>query len=228
MNKKILLAMVASVFLITIITALTLQQNQEADIKIVCINAGYCSSTTVCNISIFAPDQTLLVSSLRGTQAADLGSFNFTINSTLTSQIGEYIVGGFCVDGSVTNVIDFTFDVTPSGAEKISDGEGSSLFAIVIILIILTIFFIIGTIFIQNIPFKVFLGSMSALMLVATIGFGVTIMQQLFGANTFLVDSYTLFFRVLVIMLGGAGAGLILYLVVVSLTAFNKNRGLKE
>ena len=107
--------MFVGIFLISIASALTFQQNKEVDIKIVCINAGFCSSTTDCNVSVFAPDQTTLLSGVQGTATANLAEYNFTLNSTQTSQFGEYIVGGFCLDGSVTNVIDFTFDVTADG-----------------------------------------------------------------------------------------------------------------
>ena len=103
------------IFLVALISGLTFQQSIEVDIKIVCINAGYCTSSAVCNVSIFAPDQTTLLDGIQATQAASLAFYNVTLNSTQTVQIGEYSVGGFCKDGSVTQLIDFSFDVTPTG-----------------------------------------------------------------------------------------------------------------
>lgn len=114
-HKKILAGIFVGIFLISLVTALTFQQNREVDLKIVCINAGFCSVATNCNLSIFAPDQTTLRSGIQATQSANLASYNITLNSSQTSQLGEYSVGGFCVDGSVTNVIDFNFDVTADG-----------------------------------------------------------------------------------------------------------------
>ncbi len=103
------------IFLVALVSGLTFQQNKEVDIRIVCINAGFCSSTTDCNVSVFAPDQTTLLSGVQATPTANLASYNITLDSTQTSQFGEYTVGGFCLDGSVTNVIDFTFDITANG-----------------------------------------------------------------------------------------------------------------
>lgn len=119
------------------------------------------------------------------------------------------------------------FDVTESGA-IIGEGEGIILFGLILILILTTIFFLIAAMYIQNLPFKIFLGSLSVLMLISTIGFGVTIMQQLFGIFTNIVSGYSLFFRLFIILLGGAGIGLVLFLVVFALKMFNKSRGLIE
>ena len=114
-HKKILAGIFVGIFLISLATALTFQQNEEVDVRIVCINAGFCSSTTNCNVSIFAPNQEILLSGIQATPTANLASYNFTLNSTQTSQLGQYSVGGFCLDGSVTNIIDFTFDITADG-----------------------------------------------------------------------------------------------------------------
>ncbi len=114
-EHKITAFIILGIFFLSLTSALTFQQSTEANVKLVCINAGYCSSTTTCNVSVFAPDQTTLLDAVTATQAATLGSFNFTLTSDQTEQLGEYSVGGFCLDGSVTNVIDFTFDVTADG-----------------------------------------------------------------------------------------------------------------
>ena len=114
-HKKLLVGILMGIFLVALVSGLTFQQNKEVDIRIVCINAGFCSSTTDCNVSVFAPDQTTLLSGVQATPTANLASYNITLDSTQTSQFGEYTVGGFCLDGSVTNVIDFTFDITANG-----------------------------------------------------------------------------------------------------------------
>ena len=101
----------------TIISSLTFQQDTEVDIKIVCINAGYCTSTAVCNVSVFSPNDITLLNGIQTTQSSNLAFHNFTLNSTQTSSLGEYSVGGFCKDGSVTQLIDFDFDVTADGKE---------------------------------------------------------------------------------------------------------------
>lgn len=117
MIKKILSIMFISIFLISLVSALTFEQNKQVDIKIVCINAGYCSATSVCNVSVFSPSEVVLLDGIQATRAANLAFHNFTLNSTQTSELGQYRVGGFCKDGSVTQLIDFDFDVTQTGKE---------------------------------------------------------------------------------------------------------------
>ena len=208
-------------------TNFVFQQNTIVDLKISCFNTAnnFCNSSVICNATILRPNHEVVIDNKQMT--FNTAFFNLTLNETDTSVLGRHSTIGICT-GNTTGFSTFTFDITPSGAVPITPGEGSTLFGIIIILVLLTIFFTIATIVIPNIPFKVFLGSMSVLMLVATIGFGVTVMQQLFGTNTILISGFTLFFRVFVILLGAAAAGLILYLVFVALTAFNRNRGIKE
>ncbi len=116
-HKKILAGIFVGIFLITIISSLTFQQNNDVDVKIVCINAGFCSSSAFCNVSVFSPNDITLLDGIQATQSPNLAFYNFTLNSTQTSSLGKYSVGGFCKDGSVTQVIDFNFDVTADGKE---------------------------------------------------------------------------------------------------------------
>ncbi len=116
-EHKITAFIILGIFFLSFGSALSFQQSQEVDVKLVCINAGYCSTATVCNVSVFNPDELVLLDAITATQAASLGSFNFTLTSDQTGELGEYRVGGFCQDGSVTNIIDFTFDVTADGKE---------------------------------------------------------------------------------------------------------------
>lgn len=115
--KKIFALVFISIFLVSIASAQTLKQNTQSDVLIVCINNGYCSSTTVCNASVFDPDNLVIKDGVQATQASSLAYFNITLNSTQTSKLGEYQVTGFCKDGSVAKEIDFPFTVTKTGKE---------------------------------------------------------------------------------------------------------------
>ena len=116
--KKIFAALLLGVFLISLVSAqLIFKQSEEVDIKIVCINAGFCSVATQCNVSVFSPTETTILDGVQATQAASLAFHNITLNSTQTEELGEYRVGGFCKDGSVTQVVDFVFDITKTGTE---------------------------------------------------------------------------------------------------------------
>ena len=147
MNKKILIIMFIGIFLISLVSALTFTQNEEVDINIVCINAGYCTASAICNASIFDPDNIIILDGVQATQSISLAYFNITLNSTQTSKLGEYQVSGFCKDGSVTQIIDFIFIITQTGT-ILETGESLTYFILafgVLILFIISFYFMIST-----------------------------------------------------------------------------------
>jgi len=115
-HKNLFTILLVSIFLISLVSADTVyQQSRDAEVIIVCINAGFCSASAQCNVSVFDPDNVALVSGIEATQSADLAFYNVSLNSTQTAKLGEYTVAGFCKDGSVTQVVDFSIFVTISG-----------------------------------------------------------------------------------------------------------------
>jgi len=138
-HKDLTIILVLAVLLIPFISgALTFQKNTEVDIKIVCINAGYCSAASQCNVSVFAPNDSALLDGIEATRSASGAFHNFSLSTNQTDDLGTYRVGGFCKDGSVTQLIDFTFDVTPTGF-SLSTGQ-----AIIYIIFIAGMFFVFG------------------------------------------------------------------------------------
>ena len=146
-----------------------------------------------------------------------LSAGNFSVSDLYSFNI-------YCNKSEIGGFADGLFEVTESGS-ILKEGEGFVLFGIILILILVTILFLVATIFIENPPFKVFLGSLAVLILIATLGFGVTIMQQLFGTFTNIVSSYTLFFRLFMVLLGGAGISLVFFLVVFAMKLFSQSKG---
>jgi len=224
--NKILLTLILGVFLISFASAEiqtlgTFPVNEEINLIQICSNCTFNNITY-----IFLPDSTLINFNIQMTK--DGTFYNYTLNSGNVTQLGEYIINGIGDLDGVDTDWNYNLFVTTSGAERINEGEGFTLFSIILILIMTIIFFIIATIFVNNFAFKVFFGSLSVLLLISTIGFGVTIMQQNFGAFSNLVSGYSLFFRLFMILLGAAGIGLIFFLVVFSLKMFNRSRGLIE
>jgi hypothetical protein len=147
--KKILVIIFLGIFLISLTSALTFKQSEQADIKIVCINAGYCTASAVCNASVFDPDNIVILDGVEATQSPSLAFYNITLNSTQTSKLGQYSVAGFCKDGSVTQLIDFNFDVTITG-HIVDTGE---TFRYIMILVFLFVLFCIGLYFSIIIPY---------------------------------------------------------------------------
>ena len=224
--KKLLLTLVLVSFLISFASAEiqtlgTFKLGEDINLIQTCANCTFNNIT-----SILSPNSTEIIGTFQMTKVGSV--YNFTLNSGNTTQLGEYIINGIGDLDGVNTIWNYNLFVTPSGAKRINQGEGNTLFGIIIILVLVTIFFSISTMYIKNPAFKVFLGSMSILMLISTIGFGVTIMQQLFGTNPTLISGFSLFFRLFMILLGAAGIGLVIFLVVFALKMFNKSRGLIE
>lgn len=84
--------------------------NEELDIKITCLNDGYCSNTSFCNINIKDPDSNLIVANQNMTNQISYHNYTITPNST-----GLYTVTGFCKDGSISNEIYYLFLITGDG-----------------------------------------------------------------------------------------------------------------
>ncbi len=224
--KKIFLTLILSMFLISFASAEiqtlgTFKLGEDINLIQTCSNCTFNNIT-----SVLYPNSTQIIGEFVMTKTGSV--YNFTLTSGNATLLGEYIVNGIGDLDGVNTVWNYNLFVTTSGAERINEGEGMTLFSIILILIITIIFFTLATIFVQNKAFKVFFGSLSILLLISTIGFGVTIMQQLFGTFTNLVSGYSLFYRLFIILLMGAGVGLIVFLVVFALKAFNKSRGLVD
>lgn len=95
------------------------EQDTDIDLKVTCVNentGGYCSSTATCNITIYNPDSTLIVSN--ALMDDNTAYYNYTLNATYSNQLGDYSGNILCIDGSNSQTQDFTFLITPSGKEN--------------------------------------------------------------------------------------------------------------
>lgn len=150
--KKILLTL-SIIFLLTMMPSFVnaeefvYEQNTEANLIIVCINNGFCSSSAICNASVFDPDSNVIKDNVQATQSVSLASYNITLNTSETSKLGEYKLAGFCKDGSVSKEVNYPFWITPNGT-KITTPE-SRIYLIlafgVLILFLISFYFMIVT-----------------------------------------------------------------------------------
>lgn len=132
--KKILSILILSLFLINCVSALVHKQNTILDLKITCLNDGYCSNESFCNINILDPNANLIVTNQNMTY--NITYYNYTITPT---EIGNYCVSGFCRDGELSDKIDFCFLVSTDGNElSIQD----SLVRIFLILFFISLLFV--------------------------------------------------------------------------------------
>lgn len=106
---------------------------EELDIKITCINGGYCSSESYCNINIIDPDENLIVT---GQNMTNQDSFhNYTISPNKT---GTYKVEGFCIDGEDSEEIDFPLSITQTGTD-LTQAKAWLYITILVLSILLTL-----------------------------------------------------------------------------------------
>ena len=99
-----------SIFFISLAQAQGYTLNEELDVKVVCLNDGYCSNDSFCNVNIIDPNSNLIVTNQNMTN--QISYHNYTI---LPNETGEYQIRGFCKDGVVSEEIDFNLEVTGDG-----------------------------------------------------------------------------------------------------------------
>ena len=112
------LILLAFVPMISAVETLTYQINTNITIRESCHNNGtLCSSSALCNISIFNPKGVNLADNLAMTQNPSLAFFNFTINSTQIDTVGFYRYDIVCSDGGNANFGSFNLQVTGGGVD---------------------------------------------------------------------------------------------------------------
>ncbi|MCK4648059.1 hypothetical protein KAT51_00905 [bacterium] len=127
------------VFLLSFISATGIfyEIDTEANITVVCLNEGYCSSSSYCNINIEDPEGNLIVVNQNMTN--QISFHNYTINLTA---IGDYGVSGFCADGIWTKQIDFSFGVNYLGEEPPTGFDGRFILLLFFVsLVVMLIYF---------------------------------------------------------------------------------------
>jgi len=89
--------------------------NEIIDYKKPCLNNGtYCSSSSVCNYTIFNPDNSLLIDNQRATNNGAYHNLTFT-----TTEIGIHQVDMVCNDGNLNGAETMYFEITGSGFHNI-------------------------------------------------------------------------------------------------------------
>lgn len=121
----------------------------------------------------------------------------------------------------------FTLILLPL-TSALTSGEGTIIFASIFSLSVIVVFFLILSIIITNGPMKVFFMSMSFLTILASVGMGVSVMQEFFSSLTNIVEAYGQFYILLVTLTAAGFFALIIWLIIVSVKSFNINRGLVD
>lgn len=117
------------------------RQNNVVDIREPCYNNGtYCSASAYCNISIWNPNQNIIIS---GATMDNNGAYhNYSLNTTQTSLIGLYEASITCTDNSLSSFNNYWFKLTPSG-ETADSGEATILLVILGVMVGFAAFFLV-------------------------------------------------------------------------------------
>lgn len=140
----------------------TYQVNTDVDIKITCLNNGYCSSASYCNINVMDPIGNLTVDGQNMTYQTSY--HNYTINAT---ELGTYDVTGFCLDGTDSERVDYTFDVTLNG-NPTPENMPIFLSGLVLLIFVTACFFLYLSSIMNETAFKIFFLLASVVFLMAS------------------------------------------------------------
>jgi hypothetical protein len=172
-----------------------------------------------CNLTSLKYDGDILtVTNVEMTQNAAL--FNYTLDGSFTQRTGHYTITGFCIGGGVYSPFAYTFEVTLTGEDKSSFNTIVSItFAIFMILFVMLI--ILGLVF-KNPTYKIFMFGLAGLMLITIMGTIISLLNT--GISNFIPIILSMY--ILFLILFGIGViGLIIYLIYIAVSGWNKLRG---
>lgn len=156
MNKKILILILAMIFLFPIVVSVgdsvietgirfTGQQNKVLSIHDTCTVDGFvCGPTFTCEFTILNPDQSILVNNVSTTKVIELYTYN--LSSDQTEDIGKYRVTSYCSNVTDAGRLIFFYEITPSGFSQTTSSSISSFIIMLVMfgIIILICYFIIA------------------------------------------------------------------------------------
>ena len=148
-------------------------------IHIIRLNGAPSDSITA-NITITGPSDQLLI----GFESMSYNSINKTFNYTFgdTNEVGTYERCITATDGELNETACFDFEVTPSGAPRINEGESIAMIGGGSLMVLVSLMFFIMFLRVNNVVAKVAFLSGSVITLFMTVLFiTVTFQQNLAG-----------------------------------------------
>jgi len=203
-SKKIVLPIVLigvillSLTFISAEPAYVFKQNEDVNFSLQVYESDNSISTasTSCYITVRNPNNALLITDEAMTFGVG-GYFNYNISGSLLKRLGEYPVNVRCDDGADYAFSSFTFEITPSGQEKMGSGEGLSIF--ISILVILTVggFFFLMSFKFDGLAGKITMIGFSIIILVIAILYSLIILTQNVGGFVNIISGYTNFWFII-------------------------------
>ena len=214
--KLAILAIILGILLLYNVSAEipTFKEDNYVNYRFRCIDEdnNYCNNATILYLSIESPT---------GNNSVDNSTmtWNYTYynHSLPTNDLGEYncIIVSPSVNGTIS---EFKYLVTTTGNPRINSGEGFSLFASLLLLIVIAGFFFAIGIKAENNAFKIILIGTSAIVFIIGILYALLSVTQFLGSFSDIVEGYTTFWFVMKIFIG---IGIVALLVAVLLLSYN-------
>lgn len=111
-------------------------------------------------------------------------------------------------------------------ASALTSGEGTIVFGAIFSMAVIVVFFLILSIIVKSGPLKMFFMSMSLLTILASVGMGVSVMQESFPDLTNITSTYGDFYVLLVTLTAVGLFALIIWLIIVAFKSFYSYRGI--
>lgn len=160
--NKLLMILLFGMFFISLASANTYKVDEEFNITVTCLNDGYCSNVSYCNINVANPNGTILVAGENMTYQTSFHSYNITPDTT-----GAYTVTGYCDDVGETKDVDFQFDVTTTGYPT-PTGIPTFMGILLIIIFGIACVFLYLSAIMNEVGFKIFFLLSAVVFLMAT------------------------------------------------------------
>jgi len=228
MNKIIIFLII--LLLIPITSATSYQQETDIDLRHPIRINGAVDSTILANITIQYPNNSLIINSAGMSYDATSQTHNYTLLNTFTKEIGEY---NYCITSTGNGLNDtscFSFDITPSGFERINTGEGISLFGSSLIMIIIAFLFFLMFMKVESLPIKIALLSGAVIFFFTDILFTAVSIQQNLAGFTNITDGFETFVFVMKILMSVSLIAFVLFILFFVVATFihmvRRRRGL--
>jgi len=219
--NKIILILIIFLFL-PFVNGLSYQQGQDINIRHpIRINGGV-DSSILANITIQYPNNSLIVNSGGMSYDSSSQTYNYTLLSGFTNEVGTY---NYCITstgGGLNDTSCFSFDITPSGFDRINTGEGISLFGSSLLILIISLLFFLGFMKSENLPLKISLLSGSVILLFTDILFTTVSLQQNLSGFSNITNGFETFVFVMKILMSVSLTAFVLFILFFTVTVFVK------
>lgn len=184
-----------------------------------CVNIKTILNSTYANISTISyPNSSIALENQNMTKIGHTFNLNFCNTSTL----GTYTYDYFDDSGNVY-VNDFAITIT--GSDRINSGEGLSVTAGIVIMILIAVFFFVLFLKTEHFGLKTIFIALSSVMFLISIMFSMVMITNILGNYSSLVSGFETFFFVIKILLYIAVPAFMLFAMYIAYKLWKVKRG---